>query len=63
MRHVLPLVMVLLAPGVSRAQAPPDTGWVEIGGTTGFGADDPFADLPSAEPDRDSLGWVGAAAR
>src|ERR1041385_2281266 len=25
MRHVLPLVMVLLAPGVSRAQAPPDT--------------------------------------
>jgi surface antigen Omp85-like protein len=29
--------------------APPDTGWIEVGGTAAFGASDPFADLPSAE--------------
>ena len=55
------MLTVLLAPK-ARAQAPdsaaaapdsaaaaPDTGWVEIGGPAGFGADDPFKDLPSAE--------------
>ena len=32
--------------------SPADTGWVEIGGKSPFGADDPFADLPSAEEER-----------
>jgi hypothetical protein len=31
------------------AATPADTGWVEIGGKSPFGADDPFADLPSPE--------------
>jgi len=50
---LLTLLSLLVTP--ARAQmdstrtAAPDTGWVEIGGPTGFGSDDPFADLPSPE--------------
>jgi len=33
----------------TEANAPADSGWIEVGGKGVFGADDPFADLPSAE--------------
>jgi hypothetical protein len=34
------------APDTSAAPAAADTGWVEVGGETPFGIDDPFKDLP-----------------
>ena len=47
---LLSLVAVPASAQVSDSTtAAPDTGWVEIGGPSGFGADDPFADLPSEE--------------
>lgn len=53
-RGLVLLAFLLAVAAQAQAQtdstaAKPDTGWVEIGGTSGFGADDPFADLPSAE--------------
>jgi hypothetical protein len=53
---VCAFLLALAAPRPAHAQAdstdtgaPADTGWIEVGGKDPFGADDPFADLPSAE--------------
>lgn len=52
------LVALGLAPRAAWAQpdsvevlvdAPADSAWIEVGGKDAFGADDPFADLPSAD--------------
>ena len=36
------------SPDSTDVAAPADTGWVEIGGSSPFGEDDPFADLPES---------------
>ncbi|MEP7027920.1 MAG: BamA/TamA family outer membrane protein [Candidatus Eisenbacteria bacterium] len=56
---MLAMALLTAAPRVGHAQgeapasgasgAAPDTGFVEVGGKDAFGADDPFADLPSSE--------------